>query len=119
MSQRTLLIAVAALAAILAVFLSDEFNRAGLTGSGGYITDGEKFGLQIGSVVDEADRRLAGRRFVVRQPAQEGRCLSRAYSDGETAKLWEHRGWPRATICVIERDGLVTAIGWSVGGWQF
>ncbi len=119
MTQRPLLIAVAVLALMFAFFLSDGLNRAGLTGSGGFITSGEKFGLEIGSAVGQADQQLTRRGFVSVEQVQDGSCLSRTYSEVESAELWMHRGWPRATVCVIERDGRVSAIGWSVGGWEF
>lgn len=118
MTQRPLLIAVAVLAAIFALFLSDGLNRASLTGSSGYITSGKKFGLEIGSTVGEADQLFTRRGFVSVEQVQDGSCLSRVYSAVESAELWMHRGWPRATVCVIERDGRVSAIGWSVGGWE-
>ena len=119
MTKRPLLIALAVLSLIFALFLSDGLNRAGLTGSSGYITSGAKFELEIGSTVGQADQQLARRGFVSVEQAQEGSCLSRAYSAVESAELRMHRGWPRATVCVIERDGRVSAIGWSVGGWEF
>jgi len=114
-----LAIAAIVLAALLAIFLLDDMNRASLTGSDGYIDSGEKFGIEIGLPTAEAARILQSRGLMPGEPSTPGRCLSRDYAGaGQTVTLWEDRSWRRAVVCVGAADGRVSGIGWAIGGWQ-
>lgn len=103
---------------IVVYLASDEFTRAGLVSSNGYIDSGARFGIYVGMPLSEARRLLASRglnpddltipsRFV---PPHT--CLHRKYPPDHDIEAWADRSWRRGTICLSSTQGKVASVSW-------
>jgi len=110
---------------LVAVFLSNEWNRAAL-GSRGYIDNGSKFGVKIGSSYLEAKQGLLSRGLILYDP-MEGqklsetgtqRCHGQEYADNITLEGFSDHSWRRGIICVASKDGKVIRLSWHYGMLQ-
>ncbi|MGE4038043.1 MAG: hypothetical protein AB7F85_09900 [Hyphomonadaceae bacterium] len=102
----------------VAVLMFDDYTRRGLLGSGGLITSGATFGLEIGMTTEEASRLLATKGLARDQDSGDS-CFGRDYpSQGEMLELWDDTTWRRGVICLGVRENRVVSIAWSYGGWQ-
>jgi hypothetical protein len=104
--------------AVCAVILADDFNRAGLFGSGGTTSKRSVFGLEIGMPGAEVSRRLARQGLARGAPGVPGECLGRSFAAaGETLILWDDNSWRRGVLCIGLKHDAVSSIAWSYGGW--
>ncbi len=101
-----------------AALLVDELKRDSLLGSSGLITAGQKLGIEIGTPIAEAQRKMIAKGFINEALTAPQQCHSKDYSTlNEQVKHW-HNARMRAVVCLGEENGKVTTISWSIGGWE-
>ena len=104
---------VCALLIAAAIFiLSDEFNRAGVSASEGYVESGSKFGIEIGMSRDAAVNRLASRGLDQVDLTAPQSCHGRNYGPERQVELWYDRSWRRGTICLSSEENKIASISW-------
>lgn len=92
---------------------ADEFNRAGMLSSEGYIESGSKFDVTIGMPRDAAARRLSDRGLEeVEQLTADQSCHGRSYGADRQVELWYDRSWRRGTICLSSTGNRVASLSW-------
>lgn len=105
-------VALVALLAGIGYLMADEFNRAGILSSEGYIESGSKFGIGIGSGAYEASERLSRQGLELSPEDGRSNCLDRNYEASHAVQVWEDNSWRRGTICLESFDEKVVSIGW-------
>lgn len=93
------------------VFLSNEWNRAAF-GSIGYIEQGKKFGIIIGSPLTEKIEALKARGFIHELPTKKHSCFGRDYPENIKLDLIYDDSWRRGSICIGSKSGVITSINW-------
>ncbi|MGE0653311.1 MAG: hypothetical protein AB7P12_16440 [Alphaproteobacteria bacterium] len=107
---------LAAIVVGIAYLMSDEFNRAGILSSEGYIEHGSKFGIDIGMNV--AANRLVEHGLEPVELTATHSCHGRAYGSERRVELWYDRTWRRGTICVSSEENRVASVSW-IYNWTF
>jgi hypothetical protein len=102
---------VAALAGI-GYMMADEFNRAGILSSEGYIESGSKFGMEIGMSRDTAASRLSERGLEQVELTAQQSCHGRSYGPDRQVELWYDRSWRRGTICLSSTGNRIASVSW-------
>lgn len=104
----------ASLAALAGIgyLIADEFNRAGILSSEGYIESGSKFGIAIGMSHDAAAMRLSGRGLEKVELTAEQSCHGRSYGPDRQVELWYDRSWRRGTICLSLVGNRIASVSW-------
>ena len=112
-SVLVLLTAGAAYALVLSQFAA--FNRAGLWGSNGRISKGERFGLSIGQDYGSAAARMSALGFKTHAVTKDSSCHGFDYDRSRQLALWWDDSWRKGTICLVVLDGKVEYVSWMYG----
>ena len=110
--KRMLWITVAVTIAVAAFISSDEFDRAGIMSSEGYIERGSKFGMDIGMPRDVATTKLAARGLEPVELTATQSCHNRTFRPERQVELWCDRTWRRGTICISSEQNKVASVSW-------
>ncbi len=118
MKRKQIVLGIALIGAILlplAVYLSDDLNRAWWLPGEGSVSSGSVFGINVGEASDDAVRTLGRRGFRpvrIEHFLEDGRprCLWFYHAaPGEELERWEAG---RRVVCVAILDGNVTNVSW-------
>jgi len=100
------------------VFFSSEWNRAGF-GSMGYISEGSKFGIGIGTELDTAHKQLKSRHIyewdLANQPEHRQNCHGKEYPGDILLKAFHDDSWRKGVICIASQNGKIIAMSWHYG----
>jgi hypothetical protein len=111
--RKSLILAVLAPMAGAAFLMTNEYNRAALFDSSGYVTSGTRFSVQIGQRRDFALSQLGSSRTLVHEETYRGHgCLMREFSDTRTFDIFIDESWRRGSICVISDGQHVLEVAW-------
>jgi len=113
------------LTVILVMFFTNEWNRAAF-GSQGYIENGSKFGIEIGSPYLEAKQNLLVKGLVVlnisyhRKLSKTGaqNCHGHEYPDNVKLEAFHDDSWRRGVICIASKDNKVIRLSWHYAMFQ-
>lgn len=105
-------VVLVALILAFAYMMTDEFNRAGLLSSEGYVGNGTKFGVEIGKSRNLAAQRLLDRGLEPVALTSVQSCHGRTYDTKRQVELWYDRTWRRGTICLSSEANKVTSVSW-------
>lgn len=123
-AKKTLVFTTTITVTLIVIFFSNEWNRAAL-GTEGYIDEGSKFGIEIGSNTQDVITRLIDRGLV--DAADIGKnethynpqeCHSRLYADDIEVRLLWDRSWRQGTICIASKSGVIVGVSWWYGMFQ-
>ncbi|MEQ1780270.1 MAG: hypothetical protein ABMA14_02840 [Hyphomonadaceae bacterium] len=126
MKRKTRVIGIALVGAILlplAVYLSDDLNRAWWFPSGGSVDSGSVFGIEIGTQLIAAEgvlHRRGFRQVRIQHFRDDGRprCLWKHHPEpGEELERWE--AGSRRVVCIASLDERVTNVSWSFNPVEF
>ncbi len=92
--------------------MADEFNRAGVLSSKGYIESGSKFGIDIGMSRDAAARQLSDQGLEQVELTATQSCHGRSHGPDRYVELWYDRSWRRGTICLSSTGNRVASVSW-------
>lgn len=108
--RRTVATLVCGLVVVLAiVFFNNDANRYALTNGAGDITEGERFGVNIGDRIEVARSTLARSGFTELFSPSE---LSDIAYPWRNHYIFGDHGWRRGTVWLEVSEGRVTRIGW-------
>lgn len=114
---RIVAVAVAGTALLVpAILLADELTRTALFDSAGYVVDGRKFGVVIGSKRDDAVAHLTRTPSLrLHETTKGGTCLMRRYGPDITVDVFVDDSWRHGSVCLASRSGRIEEIAWLFG----
>jgi hypothetical protein len=111
--KNIILIALTIMVIAMGFLMFDDFNRAGVLGSKGYLEEGSKFGVEVGLELGEARTVLREKGLRPVDLTAPSSCHGRTYSADRQLELWYDDTWRRGTICLSSVDRRVVSISWS------
>ena len=106
--DRVLILLGVALTVVAALFFIDERNRALF--ASGPIEKGGRYGVKVGSSLQDATAKLEDYGLVRGTLTSRSRCLGLYDSDNVQLHVFIDYSWRRGTICIASEDGMVTGI---------
>jgi hypothetical protein len=92
-----------------------DFNLSGILGSKGRITNGSKFGIEVGENYETAKALMISLGFERSELTKEGSCHGYIYGTELEPHLWFDNSWRKGTICIVTSSNKVRYISWSYG----
>jgi hypothetical protein len=91
--------------------VSDTRTRTVLARPMGHTLTSDPF-QTIGRPIADAGEHLQASGLHFYERKQGGQCLSQSYDENTTIYVFSDETWRRGTVCLVERDGLVTEVVW-------
>ncbi|MDQ7020152.1 MAG: hypothetical protein Q9M33_13440 [Robiginitomaculum sp.] len=114
MSKKTKIISAIIIGVVFLLVFGSERNRAALfINSNGYIEQGKKFGVEIGSPLENGIAHFEQMGLSVYSVTQGGRCIFRQYNSNFMVTVLADDSWRRGGVCIVSKDNVIFGIGWS------
>jgi hypothetical protein len=114
MSRKSKIITGIIVIVLLLFVLGSERNRAALfINSDGYIEQGKKFGVEIGSPLATGVQQLISNGLKLYSETDGGVCASRQFEPDYTLTVFSDRSWRKGGVCLISKEQKIIAISWS------
>ena len=100
------------LAAIAVWVLLNPLNREVLFGEQGIITEGKKFGIEIGQDTRPALESLENLGLELNSTRVDGICQGHSFGTGKTVYVFRDSSCRNGVVCIVSHDSKMEAIGW-------